>query len=412
MSAIGTFYQGLDHSFLKVLLFLLPFGLATINHFGSSIFFAIVVIVIIGLKQKKNSARAAWPEYQYLLYGFVFFLAAMAASLINAADLSASLHKLFKLAYVLLIAPLAFYFHGRDYRRILTLGLLFSLPLNLGFAGYSLGYFDRAQGGYSPIIYGDLMALFGAVLIFDALYHARWQRATFMKLGAAGLYFIATILSGTRGAIFALPLIFFIALLLTNVTIKDKLRVLGVFFLATFLLLLVFSWAVPAGEFNLLSKIQATRDNLSHFLDGTEKNFSIGQRLMMWSIAYEIFQEHPLFGTGLGDFDLELAARINNNETDLAVVYPHAHSIFFSFLAISGGLGFVSLGLAFFGVPAFSVWRRIRAGRGHPFENKLFLVVLAAFFLFGLTETWTSRSVLLITYVIFFSVYIAPSENI
>jgi O-antigen ligase len=412
VSVIRTFYQGFDATCLKVLLFLLPFGLATINHFGSSIFFALVFIVIFGLQQKKISARGVWPEYKCLAYGFIFFLAAMLASLINAADLTASMHKLFKLSYVLLIVPLAVYFHGQGYRRILTLGLLYSLPLNLCFAAYSLGYFDRAQGGYSPIIYGDLMALFGAVLMFDALYHFTWQRATLMKLGAAGLYFIATILSGTRGAIFALPFVFFVALLLTNFRMKDKLRVLGVFFLGSLLLLLVFSWAVPAGEFNLLSKILATRDNLYHFLDGTEKNFSIGQRLMMWNIAYEIFQEHPLLGTGLSDFDLELAARINNNETDLAVVYPHAHSIFFSFLAISGGVGVVSLGLAFFVLPGLTVWQRMRAGRGHPFENKLFLVVLASFFLFGVTETWTSRSVLLITYVIFFSVYLAPSENV
>lgn len=412
VSVIDTFYQGLDDLCLKVLLFLLPFGLATINHFGSSIFFAIVIIVIFGLKQKKISARGAWPEYKYLLYGFVLFLAAMTASLINVADFSASMHKLFKLSYVLLIAPLACYFHAQNYRRILTLGLLYSLPLNLCFAGYSLGYFDRAQGGYSPIIYGDLMALFGAVLMFDALYHFQWQRATLLKLGAAIFYFIATILSGTRGAIFALPFIFFVALLLTNFRMKEKLRVLGMFFFVSLLLLLIFSWAVPAGEFNLLSKIQATRDNLSHFLDGTEKNFSIGQRLMMWHISYEIFTEHPLVGTGLGDFELELTTRINNKETDLAVVFPHAHSIFFNFLAISGGLGLVSMCVAFFVLPGVILWQRIKAGVGCLFEHKLFLVVLASFFLFGLTETWTSRSVLLITYVIFFSVYLAPSENI
>jgi O-antigen ligase len=168
---------------------------------------------------------------------------------------------------------------------------------------------------------------------------------------------------------------------------------------------------VAPGDFIFINRIQDTGMNVLKFLSGEQKNSSLGQRFLMWDIALDVFKQQPLLGTGLGDFNLEIEQRIANKKTELAHAWPHAHNIYFNVLATSGISGFLTMIISLFIAPLRLVYRRDQTTDGPEFSHNFFIIFLAAFMLFGLSEDWFSRSTLVVAFVLCFAVYLPHSRR-
>ena len=87
------------------------------------------------------------------------------------------------------------------------------------------------------------------------------------------------------------------------------------------------------------------RDNARLF--GNIRNFSFGERSELWRCGWQVFLQHPLFGTGTGDGVDDLHHYLNNSQSQLRGTNKHIHNQYLTFLVSFGLLG-MALILFFF----------------------------------------------------------------
>lgn len=409
MNKIRSFFKGADEHCLRGLLFLLPFGLATVQHYASILFLLMSAIVVSAIFFKELRIKYIVYKYRYVFGAVLLFYFASLFSFINASDLTGAVKKLGKISYLLMSVPFIVYFFEHNQSRFFKLGIYFSAPLNFLIAVFSVYYqgSDRAHGYYHAIIYGDIMILFGSVLLLDFMNMKKFNRYYFFEIVFILLYFTSGFLSGSRGAIFSLPVIVFAILMMSGFSAKVKFFSISILCSIVIFTLVSISY-VPAGKYRFVDRINITGTNIAKYIQGENKNSSLGQRLMMWEISADIFKEHPFIGTGLGDFQGEVKARMERKETELSHAWPHAHNIYFNFLATTGLFGLLTL-LLVFGSPLtlLSKW-----SKDCSFVDLKFLAVsILTFMMFGLTEDWFSRSVLVIAFVVSFVVFASASRQ-
>ncbi|MGE5625992.1 MAG: O-antigen ligase family protein [Bacillota bacterium] len=138
---------------------------------------------------------------------------------------------------------------------------------------------------------------------------------------------------------------------------------------------------------------------------------SVGQRLEMWAVAWQMFARSPLTGVGTGAYMTEAQNMVDAGEAPvITAVYDHPHSEYLDALSSRGLLGLMAV-LALLGVPAWLFSRaiaspdpaRMGAGLGG-------LLAAVGFGMFGLTETMFIHSVTIGWYVIMTAVFMALTE--
>ena len=391
------------------LVFLFPLGMASISHYASTLF---VLMALAACWYAYRQRLSLEPEYRPLIFCMLLFCGAVLLSLINVHDLAEGIDHTGKIFYLLALFPLLLVSGQLSVPlvRPLVAGLVVAGPLNLLIALYSVyvtGY-DRAQGAYHPIIFGSLMMLGGLILSACVLTGCTQSR---LKRGLVFIsmccFFVASFLSGSRGALLAFPLVFPVLLVMCRDRIDLSLvaRIIAVVALFCSLFLL-------AENNNLfLGGERQTVVNALKFSRGGGMETSLGQRLQMWGITLEMFREHPLIGSGYGDFTYELKNRIENNQTQIHKAYRHAHSIYFDQLGSTGLIGVSAMLLALFFFP-LRYFIRLRPRRGPDTLSKMAgMALVLGFAIFGLTEGWLTRSPLVISYVVFSFILIASSRH-
>ncbi|MFZ2831637.1 MAG: O-antigen ligase family protein, partial [Minisyncoccia bacterium] len=88
--------------------------------------------------------------------------------------------------------------------------------------------------------------------------------------------------------------------------------------------------------------------------EGTGKS-----RLMVWGMAYEGFNERPLLGWGMENFNYVFNKYYDPNMWGQEQWFDRAHNVLFDWLVAGGVLGAVSY-LALFGFAVYSLWRRTK----------------------------------------------------
>jgi len=139
---------------------------------------------------------------------------------------------------------------------------------------------------------------------------------------------------------------------------------------------------------------------------------SIGERLEMWAVAWELFTQSPLTGVGTGAYQTQAQKLVDAGTAPVVTaVYDHPHSEYLDALSSRGLLGLLAL-LALLAVPAALLARainspdpvRMGAGLGG-------VLVAAGFAMFGLTETTFIHSVTIGWYVIMMAVFMVLAET-
>jgi len=187
---------------------------------------------------------------------------------------------------------------------------------------------------------------------------------------------LGIVLSASRGPYLA-ALIVFNAVLLTAF-LKERLKILIPLLM---IIILGTIWFTP--EFK--QKFFVITDEIRGFFLSSEVKTSIGARLGMWKLSFEMFKENPILGVGTGDYELEVARRVEGSWSFLKK-YNQPHSIYFYFLALYGLIG---IGVLFF---LFFMWFKESLKRAKDFGvSKAFGILASAvglhYLLAGLTET-------------------------
>lgn len=197
--------------------------------------------------------------------------------------------------------------------------------------------------------------------------------------GLAALY--GSYLSQARGGWVALPLFAILALFVfKNVHVRHKLG-----FLAVAASLLCGVYLVSD---TIQARVAAAGSDVQQFIDGTNKDTSIGLRLQLWQGGWMLFKEHPLTGISRKQYPAavdELAA--HRIISPAAAEQPHAHNDLL-FQAISLGIFGFSAILSLYAVPAYYFFREIHnPDRELRTTAGMGLALTLGFFVFGLSDT-------------------------
>lgn len=387
------------------LIFLFPVGMAIIRSWASSFFLVLLLLCLFIIWKDRQTQHEG---SRLLLWAMGLFLAVAALSLVNADDMHQSVKRLGKLSAFLLFIPL--YLGSvrlkRDLSRPLLLGSMVASLVMAATAFYTFEILDypRAKGAYHPIIFGDLSmlcALFGVSAMVTGVVGGRWRYLLPVCIVAA-LY--ASILSGTRGALVALPLTGILFLWLYRRRLKRKKAI--VIFVAVSVLFLASPFLFPD---TIGAQVKRTYNSCVEFVEGQNRNSSLGQRFLMWNIAIDMWKESPILGSGLGDFRHDALEQMALGKTALSTDHGHAHNIIFEYLGATGLLGTLAMIIALFVLPFrefYRHWNRV-IDTSEAFVPLAGMTLLAAFFAFGLSEGWLARSAFIKSYVVCLVVFLS-----
>jgi O-antigen ligase len=182
--------------------------MGTIDHWTSSLFYIFFLISIWSLRKNWTVPQ---QNIKFLLLAFSIYFIVSVISLVNTEDIDSGIRRLEKMLFLLCFIPsyLAAQRLKIDLATPFLFGVLAAGPVFAGIAFNSVYYGDllRAQAAYSPIIFGN-MAMLNALLVLAAFFAGRlagWRSSIGFIAFSASLY--AAMLSGSRGAWLALPIV-------------------------------------------------------------------------------------------------------------------------------------------------------------------------------------------------------------
>ena len=401
-------YEALGARLLVLTAWALPATAVALPH-GASTPFTVLFLYALGtlvhLPQRWRELERA--ERWLILAMLVFFLAPL-ASLINADDLhefGKRYERHLRFAGVIPIFLLA-RAARRDLLRALIWGCAAAGPLALAVAVHDVGWLhkERAEGAYHAIVFGDLTAVYGLLLVGWAAVGARGGPLVRLPwLAAASAAFGACVLSGTRGAWLGVVAVLALLPLILPRTRAGRLRAAVLAAGAA----LVGGWLAMRLPV-VAAKVEETLWWVGAYLEGFQAPSSSQARFELWRLAWDLWRAHPWVGEGFGDFPAYVRAACRG-ELPYGVAWPlaHAHNVYLQFLATTGLAGFAALVWALVLAPLALARAALRRGARAPALALLFFAV--AFAVFGLTEDWTSRSPFTAAYAVMLALLAAAA---
>ena len=390
--------------FATVCLFALPI-MALTTSFGMTLLQLVMLISSLFLMRNGLPGwyRRHWHELRYLIFAFAgFFIVSLVRTLLNhrgLASLDGPLRMILALSYIGFVAWL------RPQIRYFWLGMC------LGTIGaclialvqrFVIGM-ERAVGYTNlSITFGDLSMAMGLMsLCMFAGWPGEWRKLTFLPLLALICGLVATVLSGTRGAWIAIPLV--ATLLFTN-----RVRMGRVVIYAS-----VLTMSIMIMAYNIPATGVAHRfwEAVSDVQGGKPDTVTTGGvRLELWKASWLMFTEHPMLGVGRDQFhpalqQLVAQGRLQQTPTlPYALNYSSSHNDALHFLATGGLLDFSFL-LLLYGAP-LAFFLRILRGRQAEYQAPALagMVLVLCFIGFGLTDVMFWSMAPKVFYVVMVSV--------
>ena len=360
--------------------FLVPALLLTTNNISVAI---VVSLLMLSSFMLFKVSQPPFNRYDYLIMGC---FCAYFTGAIPVAILDGSTMRYFQGgARLLLCLPIYLFLrsyltqHTSDSVKALVLGVIVGCFGSLAIAIYQYSYLgmNRVGGFLFSINFGYL----SCALTFLAVCLAQSSKLRIWLYFAALASSIATILTFTRGAIFAIPLLLvFIAILNYK-----KLSFIKTFFIT--LLTIIAATSAYSISDGVQKRIDFTIKEFTNISHGQIENAkSSGGRLQLWKAASYAFISSPF--TGLPYADREELNRQLHSEGEvtkwvLTVGRGHAHSQYFEMLASNGIWGITSI-FAVFLIP-LSIFAHHYLKTASPIAFTA-AVFVAGFMIYGLTE--------------------------
>lgn len=369
---------------------------------GASYPFA--VLVLIGLIY----GWRCWPELavweRRLFGGFALFFAAIFVSFLLGEDMREGARRLEKYATFLFFIPayLAVRRFVREPGRPFVAGLLLAPLCALGF-GLNWNFNrllailtlrKRLDGFYDTIILSNVtglmtLLLLAAILIFSVRWRSLLSGGVLVLVGL-----LVVVAAGSRNGLLFIPVGMVAVFALLHRYVDRRHGVIVVVLLA------VIMGMVTISPNNVV--VKRVNKALSYLNEtGSSSEFSVSTRIEMWRDSLTMWQDAPVFGVGLGEFEAQTERLVAEGRSDASRVFGHAHSIYFDALATTGIVGFVAMLWFAFGRPAgvgYAAWRASNS-RWAAFYATTVVLTVVGFMFFGLTEAWFSRSPMVRTYL-------------
>lgn len=242
-----------------------------------------------------------------------------------------------------------------------------------------LGYDRAGQPLMSAFHYADSAMLLGFLALVGLFAPGKHRRLPFLLGPIFGI--MVALLSGTRGALIATPVLGFIALVFALALAPARHRVVTLIAAAAVVVAsgIVLLIAMQYGLDRAIGGFAATQDVLA----GGVADRSTQERLMMFSGGYQAFMHKPLFGYGWPEMVRAILPYIPASEAERMLSFRQLHNGLLSFAVgagIPGVISFLLLSVA----PLIAVFR---TPRDELFASRLYLAVTlcAGYAVFQLT---------------------------
>ncbi len=240
-----------------------------------------------------------------------------------------------------------------------------------------------AQGHYHHIIFGQLAMLNVGIMLALLLSRDFSHNVRSLILVSMGCGIVTAIMSQARGVWLVFPLYVLIAVYFSIKTKRLSVRyVVSIFIVAALLLI-----ATPVGDM-IKQRTEAAAIEVTNFYTENKYVSSVGTRLAMWDIAIDVWRQHPVLGTGPGDFDDEVVALQKKGEYAGMDVHNSVHNIYIQALVGSGIVGLIALILVVFIMPLKIFFNKEQDDKDGSLAG---FITIISFAVFGFSESWTLR---------------------
>ena len=266
-----------------------------------------------------------------------------------------------------------------------------------------------AKGYYHHIIFGQLAMLNVGVMLSIVLTKNLKRQYQLIILLSMLCGIAASVMSQARGVWLVFPVYVLIGIFYT---VKDK-KINTNYIAALLVTIVLLSIFTPIGSL-LKQRTESAINEVNRFYVADEYISSVGTRLAMWRIAIDVWKQHPVLGTGPGDFDDEIKVLQNKGEYVGMNIHNSAHNIYFQSLADLGVVGLAALLFVICIMPLRLLFYENYINE----EGRLvWFIILISYAIFGLSESWTLRSpavaVFLVYVIVTFShMHLISKENV
>lgn len=248
---------------------------------------------------------------------------------------------------------------------------------------YYLGW-DRVDGFLYSINFGYLACALAFISLAAAIYFERigWKIASVVAFVSV---LFAMMLTGTRGAFIAMPVLLVMFVFIYRKELGTKLL----------LLMVALTISLPVASYLAVPAVQDRFDVLFTELaeyesgDAEQAYTSSGLRIELWKAATAAFKKSPVYGLNYHQRE-QLNARLVEEDKVIPQVLlisrGHAHNEYFEALAGRGALGLIALLMLFF-VPGVVFLRKALSTQGK--EKALAtagVTFIAGFMVYGISE--------------------------
>lgn len=216
---------------------------------------------------------------------------------------------------------------------------------------------ERAQGSEHPIMFGNAGMMLGFLSLTGAIYFFSEKRFFWLCFAVIGgmCGIGASVLSGSRGGWVGFPIIGLFMFWQCR-DLLDRKLLIGVF--STAILAVVIVIAVP--QTGIQHRVSQAIHNIETYVDGSDKETSVGARFDMWKAAWYMFKQDPILGVGGSQLlPLKTKYAAQGLISMESVSYGHAHNEYLDALSKRGLLGLVFL-LCVYLVPLRFFMKKLR----------------------------------------------------
>ncbi|MEZ0328938.1 MAG: O-antigen ligase family protein [Dissulfuribacterales bacterium] len=379
----------------------------------------------LGLFCAGTGWRVISNETKTVIFFVALFLGVSGLSLLNVEDWRHCLWLLSRYEPFVLLPFLIFLFSTRkNVMQSFFYGMILSGFVCFGIAAYEVWSLslERAEGAFKNANrFGSVAVCFASFLV-AAWFFLPMKRYLMLSAGFSAFFCLwAGLLSGSRGAVFVFPIlmlflwyVLFFMRKLKNEGIAERLPGIRAYRWSLVIFLLAFTVGFTGYNGFLRQHAKKAVTEVEEYLHGKRDNeASIGQRLMMWGYAVQIWKRHPWIGTGIGDVEKDMTELNQAAGSPMTHIYYDVHNIYLNVLASTGIVGLTGMVLACFVAPFRAFRRSFLNAASH--ENARYAAVcgvmtLIFFAMNGISEGWIyTRGVTF--FVLLLAVFLSGVQN-
>lgn len=358
----------------------------SVRHVASAMFALLVLLSLSVIKDWRRIFLTLTGLEKIFLLSLVLYTISGLLSFYNVDDTDKYIKLFERYLRFSLVVPvyLLIIKKNKSVLNYLYIGAVISGPFMLSVAlSHFIQYPDvPAKGYYHHIIFGQLAMLNVGIMLTLILIKKLMLKIQLLILFSMICGIATAILSQARGVWLVFPVYILVAVFYALKKKRINLANIALF-LALMVSITVFT---PIGNL-VQQRTGEAISEISQFYNEHQYYSSVGTRLAMWDIAVEVWGQHPVLGTGLGDFDDEVMALQREGDYQGMSVHNSVHNIYIQALVGSGLIGLLAL-LVLLIVPLRLFFDAVNSNEEARLAG---FITIVSFAIYGLSESWTLR---------------------